>query len=114
MTAYDAMNRLAKWRTVFASWQLGSRLGDDGECRAVKDHREATILLRAEVSALTSLLAKKGVFTKEQLEAAIVDEVGLRNAEYEKLFPGFTVDDDGVHMKMPLARQTMHDLGFPQ
>lgn len=47
-----ALNKLAKWRSVFAGWQLGTRLKEDPECQAVKDHREVTILLRAEVSAL--------------------------------------------------------------
>lgn len=51
----DALNRLAKWRTVFAGWQLGTRARGDPESDAVRDHREATIMLRAEVNALTAL-----------------------------------------------------------
>jgi hypothetical protein len=51
------LNRLAKWRTVFASWQLGTRLTfGDGELAAVKDHHEATLLERVELDTLIGLL----------------------------------------------------------
>ena len=59
-----AMNRLAKWRSVFAGWQLGTRQIGDPESDAVRDHREVTLLLRAEQSALVLLLIEKGIFTE--------------------------------------------------
>ena len=40
---YEACNRLTKWRSVFAGWQLGTRAKGDPECDAVRDHREVTI-----------------------------------------------------------------------
>jgi len=42
-----ALNVLAKWRAHFSGWQLGTRPKGDPEGDAVRDHREATILLRA-------------------------------------------------------------------
>lgn len=57
---FEAMNKLAKWRSIFAGWQLGTRAKGDPESDAVRDHREATILLRAEVNALTACLIEGG------------------------------------------------------
>lgn len=114
VTSFDALNKLAKWRNVFASWQLGTRLDNDGECRAVKDHRELSILMRAELSALTGLLIKKGVISQAGFEAALVSEAGQLDQDYERKFPGFSTDQDGVHMQLPEARETMRRLGFPQ
>ena len=113
MSTFDAVNKLAKWRNVFASWQLGTRLGTDGECKAVKDHREATIMLRAEVSALTGLLVKKGVITAQQFDTALRDEAGQLDHDYEARFPGFSTSQTGVEMKLPAAADTMRKLGFP-
>jgi hypothetical protein len=74
MAAIEALNKLAKWRSVFAGWQLGTRSEDDAECKAVRDHREVTIVLRAEVNAITGLLIEKGVFTVEEWDARLEDE----------------------------------------
>src|SRR5205809_59165 len=49
---YAALNRLTKWRSVFAGWQLGTRPLGDPECDAVRDHREVTILMRAELTTI--------------------------------------------------------------
>jgi hypothetical protein len=51
-----AMNRLAKWRTVFTGWQLGTRPKGDPECDVVSDHREATITPHAEYNTLARML----------------------------------------------------------
>ncbi len=92
----EALDRLTKWRTVFAGWQLGTRTKDDPECRAVKDHREVTILLRAEVSALVGMLVKKGVMTTEEWQQAMIEEAELLNKDYEKRFPGMVATDIGI------------------
>jgi hypothetical protein len=39
-----ALNRIAKWRTILAGWQLGTKPKGDPTCDAVRDHREATIM----------------------------------------------------------------------
>lgn len=101
-----ALQRLTKWRAVFAGWQLGTRSDSDAEAKAVKDHREITILLRAEVSTLTGLLIEKGVFTAEELDAALGKEAELLSADYSRRFPGFVAEDYGMSVDPQLARQT--------
>ena len=113
MSTIDVLNKLAKWRNVFVSWQLGTRPDSDGECRAVKDHREVSLLMRAELSALTGLLIKKGVITQPQFEAALVSEAGQLDQDYERKFPGFSTSQAGVEMDLPAAADTMKRMGFP-
>jgi hypothetical protein len=93
---WRALNILTKWRTIFAGWQLGTRPKGDPECDAVRDHRELTILLRAEVTAFTALLREKGVFTEDELLAALQREAELLNKDYERRFPGVTASMDGL------------------
>ena len=112
-TAADALNKLAKWRKFFASWQLGTRADTDGECRAVADQRELLIILRAEVSALTELLMRKGAITHAEFEAGLEREARTLDKDYEKRFPGFSTSAAGLHLKMPEALETMRKLGFP-
>lgn len=102
----DWLNRLAKWRSVFAGWQLGTRPDTDAECRAVRDHREVTMLLRAEVNALTILLVEKGVFTREEHAAQLQEEARYLCAAYEKFFPGFTATDVGMNIDPQIAVNT--------
>lgn len=105
--ATDALNRLTKWRTVLAGWQLGTRSDTDAECQAVRDHREATLILRAEVSAIIDLLVAKGVCTRAELEAAIVESADFYSDSYARKFPGFTATDNGLSMDPTKAADTM-------
>lgn len=91
-----ALNILGKWRTLFTGWQLGTRPKGDPEGDAVRDHREVTILLRAEISALTGLLIEKRVFTHNQWLAALEKEAELLSADYERRFPGVTAHEHGL------------------
>jgi hypothetical protein len=90
------LERLAKWRVLFAGWQLGTRTKDDPEAAAVRDHREATLMLRAEANALANLLVAKGVFTVEEYTAAIEEEADLLCMGLEARFPGVTATDHGL------------------
>jgi len=112
-SVFAALDKLAKWRKFFASWQLGSRPDSDGECKAVKNHRELSILMRAELSALTGLMIRKGVFTAEEWSAALEAEAKALDRDYEKSFPGWRSTPDGLSMKLPEAGETMRKLGFP-
>lgn len=103
----NAVQRLAKWRAVFAGWQLGSRAKGDPEADAVRDHREVTLLLRAEVNALTGLLIDKGAFTAEEFTARLSAEAEYLSKQYERKFPGFKATDDGIDMNIAIARDTM-------
>jgi hypothetical protein len=91
-----ALNRLAKWRSHFAGWQLGTRPKGDPECDAIRDHREATLLLRAEVSALTGLLLHKGICTPDELDVAGELEADLLCEALSKRWPGVTATDEGL------------------
>jgi len=93
-----ALNILAKWRALFTGWQLGTRPKGDPEGDAVRDHREVTILLRAEMSALTELLIDKGIITQQEFEASLEAEAKHLCADYEKRFPGVEATPDGLSM----------------
>lgn len=93
---YAALNKLVKWKNVFSGWQLGTRLKGDPECDAIRDHREVTILLRAEVSALVKCLVDMQVFSEEQFQRALFDEAKQLDKDYEEKFPGMQTTDIGV------------------
>lgn len=107
------LNKLCKWRRFFVGWQIGSRLMSDREAAAIANHRELTILLRAEVTALTGMLIRKGVFTAEEYTRALIDEARQLDADYARAYPGFASSENGMTMKMPEAGKTMDRLGFP-
>lgn len=112
-TLTDALNKLAKWRKFFASWQLGTRPDTDGEYKAVANLRELFIILRAEQSALTGLMISKGVFTQQEFQDALEAEAKQLDADYEHAYPGFSTSLIGLHLKLPEAAETMRRLGFP-
>jgi hypothetical protein len=94
--ARASLNRLCKWRSVFAGWQLGTRLRGDGESEAVRDHREVTMLLRAEVNALTKILLDAKIVNEDTLTRIVGEEAEYLSAAYEKKFPGAEPTDDGM------------------
>jgi hypothetical protein len=112
MSLEAALDRVAKWRSVFAAWQLGTRPADDPECVALKDHRELTLLLRVEVSALAGLLIRKGLVTQQEWGDAVEEEAGLLNAAYEGRFPGMRATPDGIAYELPEALLTMRRMHF--
>ena len=102
-----ATQRLAKWRTLFAGWQLGTRAKGDPEGDAVRDHREVTILLRAEMNALLGLLVEKEVITFEEFAVALEREADLLSADYARRFPGIRAADHGLEFVPHIAADTM-------
>jgi hypothetical protein len=103
----SAVHRLTRWKMVFAGWQLGTRPIGDPEADAVRDLRELSILLRAEVTTLTGLLIKAGVFTTAELDAALEEEAERLAADYARRFPGFVATNDGMHIDLGVAQHTM-------
>ena len=91
-----ALNVLCKWRNLYAAWQLGTRLDTDAEFLAVRDHREVTIILRVEHTALTDLLLRKGVITGEELQSAVEREAIALDKAYEKRWPGVRATENGL------------------
>jgi hypothetical protein len=100
------LNRLAKWRSVFAGWQLGTRPLTDPECQAVRDHREVTILLRCEVNALAGLLLRKGLLKEGEWAEQLIEEADHLEAAYEAKFPGFKASDTGMECDLAQVRET--------
>lgn len=84
----SSLNRLAKWRTVFAGWQLGTRAKEDPEFQAVRDAAEARLLMRVEMSALTKILIDNGVITNRQFILGITEEAELLSNYLEANGPG--------------------------
>lgn len=91
-----ALNILTKWRTLFTGWQLGTRPKGDPEGDAVRDHREVTILLRAENNAVLGLLLAKGVITEDEWLAQLEQEADHLAKAYSDRFPGVTAHEDGL------------------
>jgi hypothetical protein len=92
----EALNKLAKWRTVFAGWQLGTRPKGEPESDALRDHRELSMLLRVEVSALTRVLIDNGYMTEAEWDDHLLTEAVELDAAYQKKFPGMRSTDDGI------------------
>lgn len=94
--AMRALNRLAKWRALFAGWQLGTRPKGDPECDAVRDHREATLMLRCENNAIVRLLLDRGIVTVDEWTELIGEEADALSEQLSRRFPGVTATDDGL------------------
>lgn len=106
MSEINWMERLGKWRMVFTGWQLGTRPKGDPEGDAVRDHRELSMALRADVNALTALLIEKKVFTAEEYTAQLQRECEHLCREYERRFPGFKATDNGISMNVEICKDT--------
>lgn len=103
---HAALNRLAKWRTVFAGWQLGTKVRGDSESDAVRDHREATIILRAEVSAIAKTISETDPTFLGRLECNFEKEADLLSLAYEARFPRFRATNHGIEMDTRAAETT--------
>lgn len=109
-----ALEKLAKWRVVLAGWHLGTAPKDRPGVQAMRDLREAVLMLRVEVNALTGLLAERKIFTAAQLTEAIGKEAALTDAEMNDRFPGYRSDPVGIVIYDPeRAAETARRLGFP-
>ena len=111
MSLYIAsINRLAKWRSVFVGWQLGTRLRGDPEAEAVRSSVEGQLIMRAEVTAISGMLFKKGICTQQEYEAQVAVEAQNLMHLLEKKFPGARATDDG--MSFDVAKWTETTKGW--
>lgn len=101
-----ALSILSKWTTVYAGWQVGTRSKSDPVAAAVRDHREVSLFLRAEQSALIGLLIEKGVITTEEWLVALEREASQLSEDLEQRFPGFKATETGLNMDVQKARET--------
>lgn len=103
----EVRNRVAKWRSVFAGWQLGTRSIDDPEAQAVRDQFDARLGLRTELSAVTRLLIDKKIFTEDEFFKQLTIETEELEKMFEKRFPGFKATDTGITIDLQKAEKTM-------
>ncbi len=108
-----ALNRLTKWRTVLAGWHLGSTVKEAPGTAAMRDLRELTMILRAEQSAMATLLERKGIFTWDEWFDAVGHEAAMLDRDMTTMFPGFRSTDIGMSLDTELAQKTMQEKGFP-
>lgn len=107
-----ALNRLTKWRSFFAGWQLGTRPDTDPESNAVRDQRELFMILRVEMTALTRVLMEKGVIKLDEWEKAMEAEANELERDYQRRFPGIRAIDSGLEIDIAKARETYARLHF--
>jgi hypothetical protein len=112
MSTTPAMRVLAHWRTVLCGWQLGGRPKGDAEADAVADHRQHSLMVRAEVNALLSLLIEKRVFTVDEWGVALASEAVHLTQAHERRFPGFRATEAGIEVSTFEAAETMKRMNF--
>lgn len=109
-----AIEKLGKWRALYAGWWFGTRSLKDGQARAARDNFDRTIMLRCEVNALTALLIAKGVFTPEEFQGQLLDDVEHLDRELEKRWDGIRTTPDGLEFfDLIRSQRTMTSDGFP-
>jgi hypothetical protein len=113
MTTTQALNKLAKWRSVFTGWCWGTMASDTRGCQGLRDLMEARLIMRAELTAVTDLLIRKGVFSTKEFADAITHEALELDRMLEDKFPGFSTTPEGVTMDIQVAAETTVRLGFP-
>lgn len=105
------LEKLARWRSVFAGWLLGTRATTDHETAYHRDLREAILLLRAETSAHARLLAELGISHDRWLQV-LGEEATALDESLERRFPGYRTTALGVAMTAE-ARDTARRMRFP-
>jgi hypothetical protein len=108
-----AFNRLAKWRAWFAGWHLGTQPSSHGPTRAFRNLYESTLIMRAELSAMSQILISKGVYTLDEWREAAAGEADRLSELLTDKFPGVRATDDGLSMAPHIAAATMRREGFP-
>lgn len=114
-TAYHkALNKLAKWRTVFASRIMGTQTTEHVPTKALKEIVEGQLIMRAELNALLRHLTVNKMITNEQWLEAVKDEAITLDKLMEIRFPGITTSDQGVHFDPVMIREMGTMNGWPE
>lgn len=108
------LERVARWRVLFTGWQLGTRTDRDPEAAAIRDHREATLMLRVEANALVSLLIAKKVITEADWDRYLELSGNQLQADLEARFPGVHATDIGLQMDPTRVAPWMRERNWPQ
>jgi hypothetical protein len=108
------VEKLGKWRALYAGWWFGTRPNSDPQAQAARDNFDRTIMLRCEVDALVPLLIRKGVFTDEEYGTELLAAVERMDGLLEAAWPGFRTEPAGlVFADMLKCAETMREKGFP-
>lgn len=109
-----AIQKLGKWRGLYAGWWFGTRPNSDPQAQAARDNFDRTIMLRCEMSALFRVLTEKGVFTPTEWHAALLSEIEEMDKMLERSWPGFRTEPAGlVFADLKRCAETMRQKGFP-
>lgn len=110
----DPLNKLCKWRSIFAGWMFGTRAMDRPGTAAMRDLAEKWLIMRAENNAILGMLIEKKLFTSHDFEKRLMKEADWLDRDMERRFPGMKTTETGVvFYDMDMANKTMTDLGFP-
>jgi hypothetical protein len=83
----------------------------DPRAEGYRDLIDKMLILRVEVTALTSLLIQNGIITEEGFKVAVEDEADMLEKDYQKRFPGCRATDTGLDIDIAKFRETTQ--GWP-
>jgi hypothetical protein len=112
--ANPKLNKLCKWRMIYAGWHNGTQSISEPGSQAMRDLHEKLLIMRAEISALATLMLENGVFTAEEFRATVEKEAELLDAQLSDFFAGFETLPNGIRiLDTEVAAETQRRLGFP-
>jgi hypothetical protein len=112
--AFDNLNKLCKWRLIYAGWHNGTQSISDPGVQAMRDLHEKILIHRVEITALATLMLEKGVFTAEEFSATVEKEAEILDGQLSDFFAGFETIPNGIRiLDVEIAAETQRRLGFP-
>jgi hypothetical protein len=105
-----ALNKFTKWRVILAGWQTGTRAKGDPESDAIRDHRESTLILQAEVSAIVKALTtpqsvgRDPVLSMAAFYDLVTEEAVALDLAMEARFPGAKSTPTGIDLDLAKAQ----------
>jgi hypothetical protein len=106
-----AVNRLCRFKTVLARWQLGLTY-EQQEFDAICDTRALLLILRAEVNALLSVLVETRIVKHSDFDKALEEAANRDNTNLSLRFPGYYGTDEGLAVDLKIAVATAKRYGF--
>lgn len=100
---FKAAQRLRQFGRLAAGRLFGTLPNADGRYLAVVDEWERSLLVRAEASGLSRVLIEKGIISRAEWVAIVLEEYRALGDAIEKTWPELRVDDIGIHITDPAA-----------
>ena len=104
--------KLGAWKSVLARWQLGPS-ANEAALAALRDHREQSLILRAEMNALVQVLLARGVISSGEWTRSLDAALRALDARYEQRFPGLRTTDAGAVVEADAEAVTRTMAGWP-